>query len=165
MSTDPVGALERLVIDLSTRFTGLPLDRIDEEIQRGLRLLVEFLGTDRSTLSEFSADGTAFAHIAAWARPRLPSFLTQDVLAEPPWYHARVMRGEPLRFERFPDDLPAEAEHEKAMVLRSGLKSSLTVPIKVGGQHVCVLATGTVHEFRSGPDQAVDRVRLIAQDP
>jgi len=163
MSTDADGALERLVTELSTRFTGLPLDRIDEEIQRGLRLLVEFLGTDRSTLSEFSADGTGFAHIAAWAQPGLPSFLTQDVLAELPWYHAQVMRGEPLRFERFPDDLPAAAKHEKEMVLRTGLKSSLTVPIVVGEQHVCVLATGTVHEFRSWADQEVDRVRLIGQ--
>ena len=60
MSTDAGSALERLVTELSTRFTGLPLDRIDEEIQRGLRLLV--------------------------------------------------------------------AEHEKAMVLRTGIKSNLTVP-------------------------------------
>ena len=111
MSIDAGGALEQLVTELSTRFTGLAVDRIDEEIQRGLRLLVEFLETDRSTLSEFSADGAAFAHIAAWARPGLPSFLTQDVLGELPWYHAQVMRGEPVRFERSPDDLPAEAEH------------------------------------------------------
>ena len=57
MSTDAGSALERLVTELSTRFTGLPIERIGEEIQRGLRLLVELLGTDRSTLSEFSPDG------------------------------------------------------------------------------------------------------------
>src|SRR5437867_13406434 len=119
MSIDASGALQRLVTELSTRFTGLPLDRIDEEIQHGLRLLVEFLGTDRSTLSEFSADGTGFAHIAAWARPGLPSFLTHDVLVELPWYHAQVMRGERLRFGRFRGELSAGAAHENAMVLRT----------------------------------------------
>jgi transcriptional regulator with GAF, ATPase, and Fis domain len=163
METGESGALERLLTELSTRFTGLPVDQVDEEIERGLRLLVEFLGTDRSTLSEFSPDGKGFAHIAAWARPGLAPYLTQDVLAELPWYHERVVLGETLRFERFPDDLPAEAEHEKEMVQRTGLKSSLTIPIVVGGRHVCVLATGAIREFRAWPDHIVDRVRLIGQ--
>ena len=163
METGESGALERLLTELSTRFTGLPVDQVDEEIERGLRLLVEFLGTDRSTLSEFSPDGTGFAHIAAWARPGLAPYLTQDVLAELPWYHAHVVLGEILRFERFPDDLSAEAVHEKEMVQRTGLKSSLTIPIVVGGRHVCVLATGAIREFREWPDHVVDRVRLIGQ--
>src|SRR6266852_1091716 len=93
MATDESGALEQLLTELSTRFTGLPVDQVDEEIERGLRLLVEFLGTDRSTLSEFSPDGKGFAHVAAWARPGLASYLTEDVQTELPWYHARVARG------------------------------------------------------------------------
>src|SRR6266446_8680257 len=163
MATDESSGLEPLLTELSTRFTGLPVDQIDEEIERGLRLLVEFLGTDRSTLSESSPDGTAFTHVAAWARPGLPAYLTHDVLSELPWYHAQVVRGETLRFERFPDDLPGEAVQEKEMVQRTGLKSNLTVPIVIGGRHVCVLATGAVREFRAWPDQIVDRVRLIGQ--
>ena len=39
----------RLVSDLSTRFTGLPVEEVDGEIERALRLFVELLGTDRST--------------------------------------------------------------------------------------------------------------------
>ncbi len=163
MATDESSGLEPLLTELSTRFTGLPVDQIDDEIERGLRLLVEFLGTDRSTLSEYSPDGKGFAHVAAWARPGLAVYLTEDVQTELPWYHAQVARGETLRFERFPDDLPAEAVLEQEMVRRNGLKSSLTVPIAVGGRHVCVLATGAIREFRTWPDQVVDRVRLIGQ--
>jgi len=163
MAIHESGGLERLLTELSTRFTGLRVEQIDEEIERGLRLLVEFLGTDRGTLSEFSPDGAAFTHVAAWARPGLAAYLTQDVLAELPWYHAQVVRGETLRFERFPDDLPGEAVHEREMVHRTGLKSNLTVPIVVGGRYVCVLATGAIREFRAWPEQIVDRVRLIGQ--
>src|SRR6266478_7065812 len=163
MATDESSGLEPLLTELSTRFTGLPVDQIDEEIERGLRLLVEFLGTDRSTLSEFSPDGTAFTHVAAWARPGLPAYLTHDVLSEIPWYHATVVRGETLRFERFPDDLPGEAVHEKEVVQRTGLKSNLTVPIVVGGRHLLVLATGAIREFRAWPDEVVERVRLVGQ--
>jgi transcriptional regulator with GAF, ATPase, and Fis domain len=163
MAEDESERLERLLIDLCTRFTGLPVEQIDREIERGLCLLVEFLGTDRSTLSEFSPDGTGFTHVAAWARPGLPPYLTRDVQAELPWYHATVARGETLRFERFPDDLPGEAEHEREMVRRTGLKSNLTVPIVVGGRHACVLAIGAIREFRAWPNQVVERVRLVGQ--
>ena len=47
----------RLVSDLSTRFTGLPVEEVDGEIERALRLLVELLGTDRSTFFLIDADG------------------------------------------------------------------------------------------------------------
>jgi len=163
MTPDASLGLERLLTELSMRFTGLPVDLIDEEIVRGLRLLVEFLDTDRSTLSEFSPDGKGFTHVAAWARPGLAPYLTQDVQEELPWYHAQAAQGEILRFERFPDDLPPWATHERDMVRRTGLKSNLTVPIMVGGRHICVLATGAIRDFRSWPDQVVDRVRLIGQ--
>jgi len=163
MPLDASRRLEQLVTDLSTRFTGPPVEQIDAEIERGLRLLVEFLDTDRSTLSEFSPDATSFTHVATWARPGFESYLTKDVQAELPWYHATVVRGETLRFERLPDDLPDEAVHEREMVRRTGLKSNLTVPIAVGGRHVLVLATGAIREFRAWPDEVVERVRLVGQ--
>jgi hypothetical protein len=37
---DESGSLERLVTDLTARFTRLPVERIHEEIERGLRRLV-----------------------------------------------------------------------------------------------------------------------------
>ena len=37
--------------------TGLSVEAIGQEIERGLRLIVESLGTDRSVLYEFSPDG------------------------------------------------------------------------------------------------------------
>ena len=163
MASDESRVLEHLVTGLSTHFTGLPVERIDDEIERGLRLLVEFLDTDRGTLSEFSPDGTSFTHVAAWARPGFATYLTEDVEAELPWYHATVARGETLRLERLPDDLPGEAVHEKAMVRRTGLKSNLTVPIAVGGQHVLVLATGAIREYHVWPPEVVERVRLVGQ--
>ena len=95
--------------------------------------------------------------------PRFTPYVTQDVQVETPWYHATVVHGETLRFERFPDDLPREAGHEKAMVGRTGLKSNLTVPIAVGGRHVLVLETGAIREFRAWPDEVVERVRLVGQ--
>src|SRR3990172_1776625 len=49
---------ERLLADLSVRFANVPGDRVEAEIETGLRHLVEFLGFDRSTFFELAADGT-----------------------------------------------------------------------------------------------------------
>lgn len=48
-------AANSLIADLSTRFTGLPVDEVDGEMERALRLMVEWLDTDRATI--FLAEG------------------------------------------------------------------------------------------------------------
>ena len=160
--SDESGRLERLVTELTARFTRLPAERIHEEIERGLRQLVEFLDTDRSVLFEFSPDGTRLTAVASWARPGVEPFARRIVQAELPWLYAQLVRGATVRF-RLPDELPDDAVEEKAYTRRLGLQSNLTVPISVGGQPVpvCALATGAFRTPRDWPDRVVDRLRLV----
>ncbi len=50
---------ERLLADLSATFVNVPAERLDDKIDNSLKLLVEFLGNDRSTLVEFTDDSAA----------------------------------------------------------------------------------------------------------
>jgi transcriptional regulator with GAF, ATPase, and Fis domain len=52
---------------------------------------------------------------------------------------------------------------EKAYTRRIGLQSNLTIPITVGEQPVCALATGTFRTPRGWPDSVVERVRMVGQ--
>jgi len=162
MNRAELSQVEGLLVDLSTRFTGLPVERVGEEIERGLRLMVELLGTDRSTLFEFSPDGKTLTPLVSWARAGVELF-TQVPQAAVPWYQAQLVRGETVRLARLPDDLPAEAVQEREYCRRIGLLANLTVPITVGGHPVCALAIGAFREARDWPDPVVDRVRLIGQ--
>ena len=68
---EPPGAVtqfESFLAEISSRFTGVPGDRVDAEIERALRDLVEFLGTDRATLMEFFTDGASLRPTHSWAR-------------------------------------------------------------------------------------------------
>ena len=58
---DRVGylAVTALLADLSASFVNLPSEQIELQIDSSLKMLVEFLGNDRSTLVEFGED----AHI------------------------------------------------------------------------------------------------------
>ena len=161
MNAVELSRVEGLLVDLSTRFTGIPIERIGEEVERGLRRMVELLGTDRCTLFEFSPDGRTITPLASWARPGIELF-TQVPQAVVPWYQGQLASGETIRFAAV-DDLPDEAAQDKEYCRRIGLLSNLTVPITVGGQPVCALATGAFRQARDWPDPVVDRVRLIGQ--
>jgi len=157
------GAAELFLAGLSTRFTGLPGNRVDAEIERALRDLCEFLGTDRANLYEFSVDGVSLAPTHSWARPPVERYANPLFRKEAPWYHAQLLRGETIRFERMPDQLPAEAADERDVVLASGIKSILSTPIAVGGHFVCALATAAFREYRTWSDATVERVRSVGQ--
>jgi len=151
----------RLVSDLSTRFAGLPAEAVDGEIERALRLMVELLGTDRSTFFLIAPDGR-LVQTHTWARegvePSPPS-----VPAAAPWYSARLVAGNVIALSRLPDDLPPGTETERAYVRASGLKSILTLPVAVGGRYVCALSTGVFREYRTWDEEAIERVRLVGQ--
>ncbi|HUO63243.1 MAG TPA: sigma 54-interacting transcriptional regulator [Terriglobales bacterium] len=156
-------AFETFLASLSTRFTGLPGDRVDAEIERALRDLCEFLGTDRANVYEFSADGVSVAPTHSWARPPVEPYANPRFREEVPWYHAQLLRGETIRFEQLSDQLPADARGERDVVLAEGIKSLLTIPIAVGGQFVCALATAAFREHRTWSDATVARVRSVGQ--
>ncbi len=160
---ESASAFESFLASLSTRFTGLPGDQVDAEIERALRDLCEFLGTDRANLYEFSVDGVSVAPTHSWARPPVEPYANPRFRQEVPWYHAQLLHGETIRLERLPDQLPAEAHGERDVVLASGIKSLLTTPIAVGGQFVCALATAAFREHRTWSDATVARVRSVGQ--
>jgi len=155
---DPFGPL---LSDLSTRFTGLPVEEVDGEIERALRLLVEWLGTDRSTFFLIDPDGR-LVQTHYWARkgvePSLPS-----TAAASPWYTATLAAGNVIALSRLPDDLPPDTEGERAYVRTSGIRSILTVPVVLGGRHVCALSTGAFREYRTWDEETIGRVRLVGQ--
>ena len=68
-----------------------------------------------------------------------------------------------MRFDRLPEDAPAEAVNERAYVIRTGMKSNLTIPLKAGGIVLGVLSFAAFREFRVWPDELVQRLRTIGE--
>ncbi|MCU0767695.1 MAG: sigma 54-interacting transcriptional regulator [Gammaproteobacteria bacterium] len=149
------------LVELSTRFTGLAVEHVDGEIERALRQLVEWLGTDRSTFFLIERDGQV-RQTHTWVREGLPP-APASVTSTIPWYTGRLAAGEVVAFSRLPDELPATAAGERAYAEAQGLKSILTVPVALGGRHVCALSTGALRDHRSWDEATIDSVRLVAQ--
>ncbi len=157
------GPFEHLVAELSTRFTGMPVERVDGEIAEALRRLVEVLDTDRSTLVEVLEEGRTVRVTHSWAAPGVVPFPEDATETPPAWWAATLARGESLSLSRLPDDLPPEAAAERSYVTRRGMKSHLAVPLVVGGRNLFALSTGVFRGYRTWSDADVRRLRVVGQ--
>jgi transcriptional regulator with GAF, ATPase, and Fis domain len=153
---------ERLLADLSARFVNLPPAEVDQEIENGLRQIVETLEVDRSSLLEFSEDGTQLITTHQWAREGVPTARGRMVSEETPWYTAVLQRGETVAYAT-PADLPDEAIREKEFSARIGLRSNLTIPLEVSGRPLGALAIGCFRRQREWPAELIPRLRLLGE--
>src|SRR4051794_32466952 len=124
---------ERLLTDLSATFVNVAADLVDAQIEHALERLVDFFGVERGGFGQISEDNKGIMATHSFVvpgYPPLPPLILQEDL---PWYAAQVRRGELMRFERLPEDAPAEAVNERAYVIKMGMKSNLSIPLKAGG--------------------------------
>jgi len=156
-------AFEKLIIDISARFARMPIENVDEEIVRSLQQVVEFLGLDRSSLGEFSSEEGLLVVSHSYALPGFDPVPRVNLDQQFPWYATRLRRGDIVRCERLPEDLPPEAEKEREYITATGFKAILTIPIGMAGAVAYVLSVGSFRSYRKWPDELVQRLRLLGE--
>ena len=122
---------ECLVADLSAGFINVPAGEFDRAILRALRHIVEGLGVDRSTLTQYFPERGEFIITHCWVVNGLPPTPKMVANAGWPWTLARMRRGETVVFSRL-DDLPPEAAVDKIGFQSIELKSHVSIPLHIG---------------------------------
>ena len=151
----------KLLAELSARFSGLPAEAVDEEVDRALELMIGLLGTDRSSFLELLPEDGAIAITHSRARRGVTPAAIPARVAQFPWYHERLGRGETLRFDRLPDELPIDAAAERAYVVELPLLSHVAVPLSVDGRFACALLTGTATSHRSWSAADIEHLEIV----
>src|SRR5262245_49312664 len=113
---------ESLLSRLSATFIHLSAEEVDGQIERGLQQIVAFLGIDRSSLYQFSPDGSAMVVTHSFVMPGSDPFPRVDVAGMMPWYTTQIRRGEMLRYSQLPYGLPPEAVNEREYCLQTGFR-------------------------------------------
>jgi transcriptional regulator with GAF, ATPase, and Fis domain len=151
-----------MLADLSARMANVPADLVEAEILMAQATLRQFLGFDRSTFAEFHDDGslvvvssTAIEGVEATPLGPLPARLE--------WFIAKLRAGETLVIQDPAEDLPPEAVGEAEYVQRTGLRSHLSIPLRIGGRVVGAIAFSAFRETRNWPDDLIARVRLVGE--
>jgi signal transduction histidine kinase len=160
-ANDERARFETLLMQLSATFVNVPANQVDSTIGSALRQIVQVLRIDRSGFGEMSADRTELLITHSYQVPGVPPSPRVLVDEQLPWYAGMIRQGEVIRLERLPEDLPSDAIHERMYCAQSGLKSNLTIPLKVMGSVVGGIGFASFHSYREWPDELVQRLSLI----
>ncbi|HSB07458.1 MAG TPA: sigma 54-interacting transcriptional regulator [Thermodesulfobacteriota bacterium] len=156
---------ETLLAETSARFVNLPADRIDSEIEDAQRRICEFLDLDRSVLWQIveREPGTAvLTHIQQpHGGPQVPELPNARDLF--PWTGQKVFAGETVTITRI-SNLPPEAGRDRESFGLYGTKSTVVVPLSIGGgAPFGFLTFAVMREEREWPETVVKGLQLIAQ--
>ncbi|HSK31827.1 MAG TPA: PAS domain S-box protein, partial [Candidatus Limnocylindria bacterium] len=152
---------EELVSALSAKFVGRDPDTFDEQIVESLREIAQFLGFDFSTLSIFT--GPAVGRVAfMWQLPGTPPMPSDLTEKDFPWMARQLFAGRDVSFLD-PDELPLEAQVDRATVERIQNRSVHCVPLSAGDTAVGVLNVGTFHRVQSIAPELLRRLRLLGE--
>ena len=152
---------ERLLADLSARFADVSIVQVETEIDSALNQLQEFLDFDRSNFFEFTADGSVTI-LASAARAGVERHPLGPAPAFLSWYLGQVRGGKVMRVQSI-EDLPPEAIEQIAYHRRVGIRSSLGLPLRVGGRTVGVITFASFHSTRKWPDDLIARLKVFGE--
>jgi len=153
---------ERLLGDLSARFADLPADRVVEEIAAALKRLIDFLGFDRSGFGEVvDATGQFEVRCSAVRDGIEPTPLGP---APPlPWYFGELGAGRVVMLRNIPADFPPQATAEIEYCERTGLKSNLGIPLRVGGRVIGAITFASLRRTRAWPEDLIVRLKIVGE--
>jgi len=155
---------ETLLTDISAHFINLPADEIDGVIEDAQRRICSLLGLDRSVLwqaCEKAPEKMLLTHVHQPPEGLLPDspFHAMDNF---PWLLTQVLHGETVAIQSW-EDFPPEAIRDRESFRRWGTKSTLVVPLSIGGKKIGALSFGRLRKERDWPEKIVKRLQLLAQ--
>jgi formate hydrogenlyase transcriptional activator len=161
-SAEELLAFERMLADLSARFANVPAEKVEFEIQLAQKRLRQFLGFDRCNFGEFDQDGS-LSVISSSGNDEIGPLPLGPFVPHLPWYLTQLLAGEKIVFQNLRDDLPPEAAIEAEYWRSFGLHSHLSIPLRIGGRIVGVIAFAALKETRAWPDDLIARLKLVGE--
>ena len=154
---------EILLSGLSAKFSNLNTKEVDSEIENGLRLLVEFLNLDRSTLFECDIENKQFIGKYSFAGKGIERITTQFGANFFPYTWETLLKGEILQFAEY-NDLPPNANVDLVNYKKFDLKSGYIVPILIDGIVKYALAGGiTSKDYHNWSEFLLSKIQFIGE--
>jgi PAS domain S-box-containing protein len=130
---------ETLLAELSAQFVAVEADKVDQEIDEGLKRLGEFLGIDRGIMWRYSENRAEFLSSHFWAALGIEPMPPAPVREHFPWIISQLLRDRLVVFSR-PEELPEEAQCDRQSLMAFGIKSLLCLPLTIGSRFIGALS-------------------------
>jgi transcriptional regulator with GAF, ATPase, and Fis domain len=155
-------AFERVLSEVSARFSQAPAAELDAEIERNLRRLGEFFQVDRIGISLRSEDPDRFRETHSWTREGTPGAPRAVAIEMPPFAVASVVRRGEFRFDRL-EEIPDHARRDRDFFRSQGIRSQITVALTARGSTLGGLTLASFTEDCVWPENSIERLHLLAQ--
>lgn len=153
---------ETLLADFSAAFISLPAGEVARQIDAWLERITQSLRIDRAAIVQFATDTEHAYRTHVFTRAGLPAAEPADGPLQP-WVTAQLRRGERGWRTDLPDSLPVEAESERDYCIRQGLKSTLSIPMKIGGTLLGAVIFYSFDPAHQWPEPLLQRLELLGQ--
>lgn len=154
---------EETLAEISTAFVRVTAAEIGPEIDRWLERVVLVLGIDRATVGRLNPADRLLYATHQWAREGVvpvPSALS--AIDAVPWLTSRLLADQAVVLSRV-EDAPPEAARDLEFATSIGTKSTVGIPLKIGGVVVGAMVFDAVTRAKNWSPLVVQRLRLIAE--
>jgi len=155
---------EALLVDISTKYINLPIDRIDAEIEEDQRRICKCLNIDLSTLWQWEDELRRFLVLTHLYSPPDGPVRPERVEAQTsfPWILQQMELGRTLTLTT--EEMVPEAAVDKESRRFYGVKSAVVTPLSVGGGSLIgILSFDTLRDERHWSEDIIKRLVLVAQ--
>lgn len=150
-------AIEAAISRSSARLSACPAERVDYEIEEGLRAIVESEEIDMASWFVFDSRSAAHIYSGHKGAPLEPSFYTGPEL---PWVTQRLLHDESVVLSKL-DQLPLEAESDKRYLANKSIQAAAFIPCGSDMGVHGVLALFRLSNELSWPKVLVERLCVL----
>jgi len=153
---------ESLLGELSANLVNLPLESIDAAIESSMKKLVEFFGADRCHLGEFSDDQSKIEVSYFYTRPGI-NIAQIDNIGEHflSFVYESTKQDKLISFSKS-SELPDDAEQDRAVLDKMGIKSLLIIPLKIDKEVHYAFSLANVNKHRQWEKQTINQINILA---
>lgn len=159
------GEFERLIGRLASGLINVPVEELDEAVERALAEIGRFVAIDRCAIFLLSADRERVSNTHEWCADGIPSKQDglQDLpIVEFPWLVGSALQREIVKTPRVAD-LGAEAGVERDVLLSLGVHSRIQVPLVASHGVVGALVLVSHTEEKQWTDDLTMLLKVAAE--
>lgn len=150
---------ERLLAGLSARFAEVQGDEVVLEIEHSLRALLDFFKCDRATYADLGRDN-ALSVLCSVAIDGVMPFERGRRFPEFTWLLGEIRSGRIVALPSLPQCLPPTALGEAEFCRRAGIRSHLSIPLRVDGRVTGVVSFAGLKRARAWPEEIIARLTI-----
>ncbi len=156
---------ETFLADLSARLVALPPDRVDDEIRRALKEIVEFFQVDRFSLLRLLPGKALFQVTHAFDAHGISPYPIETLLPTSlfPWMTKQLAEQREVFSFGGLNDLPAEAVIDRLSFENFDIQSGLYIPVVTLRSSEYSIGISSACRDRTCPEEYVPRLRLVGE--